>query len=262
MQKLKRDSQGRVGQGLFLAVWIGGIAITQWISGQVFLWLFSLMTGSLIEKVNPLFLINSLGILVIAFAQVQMVERLLKRSMRGWTLYTIAGVVTTWVLYFFFQLPFFLESLTSWYSQWGFYASTILNVFISTVPTALFQTLWLRRYTQDPRDAWMWPLVIVIISAVSQGLQMYVISNGYTLSSTSNVLPIMNLVTLLLYSVTTGLIMHTLISHPKAVQKAKTSLSDEGDMAYPSRVTRLQEAENAGPSDTSAYQPPKQQSTP
>lgn len=260
MQKLKRDSQGRIGRGPFLAVWIGGIAIAQWISGFVSSWLFSRMEGSLVEWLNPLFLINSLGILVIAFVQVQVVERLLKRSMRGWTLYTIAGLVTSWTLYAFFRLPFFLEPLTAWYGQWGFYASTILNVFISTVPTALFQTLWLRRYTQDPRDAWVWPLVIIIISAVSQGLQMYVISNGYTLSS--NVLPLMNLFTLLLYGVTTGLIMHTLISHPKAAQKAKTGLSAEDDLAYPSRVTRLQEAETGESSDTSAYQPPKHQHMP
>jgi hypothetical protein len=221
------------------------------------------MDGSVLENINPIMLVSSLVTLVVAFVQVQLVERLLKRSMRGWMLFTIAGLVTTWALTFFFQQPFVFESpiLLSFYEQIGVYTSTILNVFISTVPTALFQAIWLRRQVRDTREAWLWPLLLITLSAITQGLQMYIISNRpYDTDNTATILNIMSLVMTLIYGVSTGLVMHSLISHPRETQKAKVDDVDT-NLVYSSRTARLQESEQTVPSDTSAYQPPAQQKT-
>jgi hypothetical protein len=259
MQKLKRDVQGQIGLFPFVAIWTIGIVIIQTIAGVVSTWLFSLMDGSVMERLNPLILINSLDTLLIAFLQVQLVERLLKRSMRGWTLFTIASLVTSWALYILFQQPFIIESpFLLWvYGLLGAYTSTVVGVLTFALPIALFQTLWLRRHVRDTHDAWIWPITTIVIGAVSQGLQMYILSNP---QYSRDIMPIVNLVMLLIYGVSTGLIMRSLITHPKEMQKAKVDDVDS-NLVYSSREARLQDTSNET-ADTSAYQRPKQQHVP
>ena len=149
---------------------------------------------------------------------VQIVERVFKRSMRGWMFYTGVGAFLAVFLLLFFNPG------TYWSLQ------TILNdaPLYFMVGTAA-QTVWLWRHV---KGSWFWPLagILNVMIAFMQPLTLRVMPGN----------EILTLVWILLYGLVQGVAMHYLLSHPKDAEKAKVDFMSDEELDD-ARIQRLRD---------------------
>lgn len=140
--KTKRDAFWQAGTLPFILLW----AISYGVAWGAVILLFELapFTSSLTSTQANVLGISTV-LLTSGLLQVQVVERLLKRSMRGWMLYTLIGTVIT---FFTFRN---IEDGAMW--------PTALTVMSLLLPVPLVQTAWLWKRV---RSAWLWPLASVV----------------------------------------------------------------------------------------------------
>jgi hypothetical protein len=235
MVKIKRDPNKPSGRIRFVAMWTLGMLLAQVISSL----LVAVLTRavSLFDVTSLFILASGLVLPIRAFIQMQIVERLLKRSMRGWTLYTITGFVTTLVVYFMLRvIPPLEESFwNSFQGNGRIYGLLLQSTLLSGLPTLAFQTFWLRRHV---KQAWLWMLVGVSLMMVSAGQQLAIVTLRVDSQSISNVTQIL---LTLIYWIVPGLAMYHMMTHPREAEKAKTEAAED-DMISQERLQRLQEA--------------------
>jgi hypothetical protein len=183
----------------------------------------SLVLAPLLPTDQTLLISRLLGTILPALVQVQLVERLLKRSMRSWMPYTLPGVVLTLILMSTVQL--LLPA-----PQSRFDLTILLSVFAFIVPIPLIQALWLQKRV---RRAWLWPTAAVFAALAFAAFP----SDG----SNSHVLW---LILTLIYGLMQGTVMHTLWANPIESEKAKVDfdIDDQSHLEH-DRIERLQTAE-------------------
>lgn len=154
--------------------------------------------------------------------QVQLIERLVKRSMRGWLVYTLIG---NFITLFFANLI-----ITSTTIPYDTMHALIPLVYLA--PPLLLQTVWLWRRVYTP---WLWASAAVIMSLGFNAL--YVFLPRLAVSLISQVLGLIS-------GLIMGVIMHYLWAHPKDTEKAKIDFASDKDEE---RIERLQKREQANP---------------
>lgn len=177
-------------------------------------WLFRLTQLTMKQTHAISFTISSL---FIAMAQVQLVERLLNRSMRRWMLYTFAGILLT--------LPLYRND-----PEWPSYATIFL---MPLLPIALMQTVWFWRRSPF---AWLWMMAVQIGWVAS-----FAFSSLYQGPSNTSAA---HLWMSLPYGLIQGLAMYTLWTQPKENEKAKNEFAT-GEGEDDARAQRLQEDEDS-----------------
>jgi hypothetical protein len=154
--------------------------------------------------------------------QVIMIEKLFKRSMRGFLVYSMIG--------YSIMLVGFLRN---WSTN---FEVTILAVTLASLVPSLMQTVWLWRRVQKP---WLWfatALVIagverLIYSRVSYPITPQIASLAFSLAVTLG------------FSLVYGTIMHYLLSHPKDVEKPKIRAIEDDSASDQARLARLEETD-------------------
>jgi hypothetical protein len=207
--KAKRDAFWQVGTLPFVALWAGSYAIA-W---GVVLFLFQNVEATRSLSTTQA---NVLGIstvlLVAGLLHVQVVERLLKHSMRGWMLYTLIGTVIT----------FFTFSIQKGGAMWP----TTLTVMSLLLPAPLIQTGWLWRRV---KSAWLWPLASIVACLV------------FALPLRGSTPQIALLWAALLHGLIQGGVMRYLWTHTKNIKSSRIDFAtDEADEG---RLQRLQQNE-------------------
>lgn len=218
MEKQKRHSALR--QISFVLVWSISLAAVGFLA-RVF-------TTSILAPLLPtdqtLLLSRLISLLIPALLQVQLVERLLKRPMRGWMLYTLPGILITILL--MELVRFFLPAPVARFDPY-----LLLSTLAFIVPAPVLQGLWLR---QRVHKAWLWPTAALLTALVFSAFP----SDG------SNP-HLLWLILTLLYGVIQGTVMHALWQHPKDIEKAKVDFDVADDTAADQhRIERLQTSEH------------------
>jgi hypothetical protein len=172
-------------------------------------------------------------------AQVFLVERLLKKSMRGWMLYTLPSILVTLTVNRFLDTALWRIEINAYlYPYIGFWGYLLLSTLGLNAPTSLLQALWLRKRV---KHAWLWPLLtiplLLAFTAIPYGESNY---------------QLLKLITLLSVGVIQAGLMHYLWSHPRDTEKAKVDAAAHHDahanhLEQFERLERLQEREHETP---------------
>lgn len=189
-----------LGLSLFIGLWAGSY-IASW--G---------LTINLLERIDQAARLTqdqvnivaiSMVLLIAASLQVLVVERLLKRSMRGWMMVSIVG---TFVTYFTFKTNVPNDQI-------------ILTVLSLLLPVPFFQALWLHRRVQA---AWLWVLASLVACAVF----------ALPLKPGNGSSDMVFMWSCLLYGLIQGGIMRFLWLQPRPMEKAKVQFDAQGDTAH------------------------------
>ena len=157
------------------------------------------------------------------WVQVQLIERLLKRSMRGWLIYTLAGSLITLVI----------TNLLYTVPDWAARLPETIKLSVYLLPE-LLQFIWLWKHV---KKAWLWPLFTVITYL---GLNHLYMNSPWF--AASPVLPML----VPLFNFIEGGIMYYLVTHPKNAEKTKVEFAADEQSEH-ERLQRLQEDESHGP---------------
>jgi hypothetical protein len=213
MQKSKGKPSKPVNRLTFALLWAGSLAVTGWLLNNLTLAMIQyLRLNTQQMEIIPYFL----GTMVLALVQVLVTERVLKRSMCNWLVYTLVGGLC--VLLWSHRFPMI--------SRWPLVE---LLSGVSWLWLPVFQTMWLWRRV---RYAWLWPVAHL---ALSQMMRLLPPFPGP-----------LHLPVIMLYSFpqqfVMGLVMYFLWSHIKESEKAKVDVASttHEDAA---RIERLQDAE-------------------
>jgi hypothetical protein len=201
--KQKNDMFWQAGTLPFVGLWAASYAAA-WLGVLYFIeWLDDLDVFYLSTQQVSFFAISFI-LLFSGLLHVQIVERLLKQSMRKWMLYTLVGTVIT-----FFT---FRDSSMSGSNQ---YAMLITSLSL-LVPVSIVQTVWLWRRV---KDAWLWPLAS-LVAAIVFILPMRGGSGGDEIM----------IVATILYGLIQGGIMRYLWTQPKETEKSKVDFAVDDDL--------------------------------
>jgi L-lactate permease len=208
--KPKNDSLWQIGTIPFVALWAATYAVAWLGIWAVFEWIESLRELSSQQT-------NLIGIsfvsIVPAVLQVVVVERLLKKSMRGWIPASLLGTIMTALLF---------------NDGDGNDARMLLMIFSLFVPLALAQMVWLWRRVES---AWLWLLASVVAGIVfslpmreADGSTLGIVMSG------------------LLYGIVQGVIMRYLWMRPRETAKIKHEFAEDENSTQ-ARLGRLQETD-------------------
>jgi hypothetical protein len=216
MHKSKRKPSPPANRFVYALLWAGCLAVAGWLLNNVSL----VIMRNLRPSTEQLEIISVLiGTLVLALVQVVVTERVLKRSMRNWLVYTFLGALCVLL----------------WSDLFPWSALQTPRAFLSSIGwmwIPVFEMVWLWRRV---RYAWLWPVAQV---ALSQVMRLLLPFSGP-----------LHLPVIMLYSFpqqfVLGLVMYFLWSHVKPSEKAKINAADitNEDEA---RVKRLQETDRHG----------------
>jgi hypothetical protein len=245
MIKTKRDPNKPSGRIRFIIFWTLGMLLAQMIAGLMIIGLLSLFDNGSPVSASLAGVLSSLILTIRAFIEVQVVERLLKRSMRGWTLYTITGFVTTVVLCFILLTPFQGDRLWDIFqrtlrSDVRLVVNSLVVAFLPELPTLAFQTVWLRRHVKQP---WLWLIVGVALMLMLAGL---LLAADSLLRSDQNAFSNIQSLLILLTWIVSGLAMYHMMTQPKETIKAKHEVAEDESLAE-GRIHRLKAEEAARP---------------
>jgi hypothetical protein len=218
MQKIKRDlwTNRLLPFALLWTISLTGIGLLT----RLFL---SFVLAPLLPTDQTLTLSRLLGIILPSLGQIILVERLLKRSMRGWMLYTLPGALLTLIL-----VP---AALTLPNPEGRLDLYILLSVLAYIVPTPVLQAFWLRSRV---KRAWLWPLASFLTALAFSAFP----SNG------TNSLGLWLILTLI-YGLIQGTVMHTLWTHAKETEKVKVEFDiDDESSRDADRIERLQTSEH------------------
>jgi hypothetical protein len=229
MLKPKNDekAKNRAGVMQFLAIWI---------AGHIGGWLLAIMIYEAFENffqfggmANALLVAVVPG-MIIALVEMLIVERGLKKSMRGWLPVSLFG----WLASFFSYLMF---------SQMSYaVGSPIIQIVILFLPAAIAQFLWLSRRV---KNAWLW-VGAAIVSALVFVLPLNV-GNEYEYGNQEIMQFVFLALSAILQGAVTGLTMYTLQQQRKDnPQKAKLAAVDDISAEAAARL----QAENAMDDET------------
>lgn len=218
MEKYKHDSVVR--RIPFVLVWSISLAAV----GLLTRAFVSSVLAPLLPSDQTLLMSRLISLLIPALIQVQLVERLLRQTMRGWMLYTLPGALITILLMeavrFFFPAPVA-----------RFDPYLLLSTIAFIVPVPILQGLWLRQHVHK---AWFWPTAAILTALVFSAFP----SDG------SNP-HLLWLILTLIYGFVQGSVMHALWQHPKEIEKAKVDFDVADDVEIDQhRIERLQTSEH------------------
>jgi hypothetical protein len=218
--KAKRDSQSIGTRIPFIALWVLFYFVGMFINQAFHL---THPTEYLtIDQVNIVSI--SLGLIPVLL-QVLMIERLYKRSMRGWLAVTILGTFIT-----------LLINPWAWPMTGNSDVRFFLNVAAVIVPPLLFQTIWLWR---NVKSAWIWPTLIA-----ARWLFWIAINRFFPAVSESPLAWVLTILELMIEAA----VLHALLMHPKDTEKAKVDFAtDDQSITDHERLERLQEREHSRP---------------
>lgn len=223
--KAKRDIQIHIQILPFAIIWALSTVITGYIASTFMrIFLYPLLTSELAGAAS-----NFVPILVTGMVQVVLVERLLKRSMGKWMLYTtVSGLATLFLIHGVARSMIYSQNFNS-----DFYM--LVNLIAYYVPASILQYVWLRRRVNR---AWLWPFASILFTLAFslRGL----LSSDYTSSFFTA------MVQFLSYSIIQASLMYSLWQHPKDTEKAKIDFAAD-DQSDEMRLTRLQEQERHNP---------------
>lgn len=156
-------------------------------------------------------------------AQVFLVERLLKKSMRGWMLYTTASLLITLLIDTPVRTFFFLL-----FQFWnvGYEFSWLLGTLAISAPTSLLQALWLHKRV---KHAWLWPLMTIPLLGAFTMIRYG--DGDYQL---------LKLITLLSIGVIQAGLMHYFWQHPKDNEKVKIDFDSDHEANQLEQLERLE----------------------
>lgn len=175
-----------------------------------------------------LFLLMSLP----AVLQVQLIERVFKRSMQGWMKYHLVAASLTTI------------ALLTNAGTWWILDHLLFNMPVYLVMSTLAQTLW---FWGRMRFAWLW-LPISLFVGLAPGF-------AFQTSPTTGILTVFFL---LFHSLVQGRLMYFLLRHPKETEKAKNDFDTE--IEDDARLQRLQEGnESSDLEDDSAIRAARRQ---
>jgi hypothetical protein len=156
--------------------------------------------------------------------QVQLVERMLKKSMRGWLVITLIGNLITLILAHQINNNPTLPTTTT----------NILVQLVYFVPVLALQTAWLARRVYKP---WLWGSSILVLSMGFN--RLYETTPRLMHSPAATVLG-------LLSSMLAAGIMYFLWSHPRDTEKAKVDFATAENVDE-DRIERLEERDSNNP---------------
>lgn len=235
MQKLKREEPRRAGCGCFVAVWTVVLLVAQFALARLSLEVFLQVATR--ENFDFVWAAASIVVnLLVAFIQVYLVQGLLKRSMRGWTLTHIVSDVFYWLLYFGFQSTF--DEMSRLSSHEGLYLFGILSTLILRSPLIILQGLWLSRRAQR---AWLWPLTLILIP-IGSAVIMNMLPGATALSTTDAGRNLLSWFIQLASLVILGFVIYDLMTHPNAREIARLEAVDEAKRLAHLRVQEMQSA--------------------
>lgn len=211
-EKLKNDSSWRAGMLPFVGLWASTYAIA-WFGVLYFIELLDDLGDFSRQEIDNFAI--AFIMIVASLLQVQVVERLLKKSMRGWMLVTLLGTLIT-----FFT---FRDSSLSGSDQ----LTMLITSLSLLVPVPLVQTAWLWRRV---KSAWLWPLASL----------MAAIAFIVPLRSGSGAGELV-LFSAALYGLIQGGIMRYLWTQEKEDEKAKVDFDIDQHASHDERASRVQE---------------------
>lgn len=223
--KAKRESFWRKQMLPFVVVWTIGAVLVKIMSSTLVNFLSS-MTQQSYPEVSTLTSVIGIGLL-----QVFLVERLLKKSMRGWMLYTALSALAILILnevflQLFFGPTLFLRTILDNYQP--------LSSFALNVPTALLQAFWLR---QRVHRAWLWPLLTIPLLVISTEIQYGQQNYG-----------LLKMILFLSVGVVQAALMHYFWQHPKQTENTHIDFAEDDESSHePLRLERLQERDQQTP---------------
>lgn len=218
MQKPKRDLRGTIELLPFVLIWTLSLAAIGLLARAFTSIILAPLPSSQTTSIALL-----LGIILPGLVQVQLVQRLLKRPMRGWMLYTLPGALITLLMVSAARLVIPGAERIDLY--------ILLSVLAFIVPTPIIQAFWLRQYV---RRAWLWPLTAILTSLAFAAFP----SDG----TNSHLLW---LILTLIYGLIQGSSMHTMWSQTSDVEKVKLDFdSDAQSDLEQTRIERLQTTEH------------------
>lgn len=219
MQKPKRDLRGTIRLLPFVLIWTLSLAAI----GLLARAFTSIVLAPLLPSLQTTSIALLLGIILPGLVQVQIVERLLKRPMRGWMLYTLPGAFITLLLVNAARIV--LSGAE------GIDLYILLSVLAFIVPTPIIQAFWLRQHV---RRAWLWPLTAILTSLAFAAFP----SNG----TNSHLLW---LILTLIYGLIQSSVMHTVWIQTDDAEKVKLDFdSNEQSSLDQTRIERLQTTEH------------------
>ena len=199
-------------------------AVTMSISSVIFRAFHTIDTSAFLTPQQALIIMKLSGAFLVAFAQAKLTERLLKRSMRGWVIFSMIGnlIVLFVVLNSSLWNPYIRESVT-------------LRSLLLMLSVPIVQMLWLW-----PRvhKAWLWPaaqfFALIASDVVIRRFHLEMSFAPWLITR--------------LFGVMCGVLMITLWSHPREAEKAKTDhTADKQSNADHERLSRLQEHDRRTP---------------
>ena len=225
MQKTKAKRDSRIQMLPFALVWAVSIAIAGLVSGALMrLLLFPLLPNEGVAIAD-----NIIPVIVMGLVQVALVERLLKRSMRGWMLYTsISGLVTLFLIhvvaksYMYDQNPNFSVELYM-----------LVNYIAYYISAPLLQFFWLRQHV---KRAGLWLAINILFTSM-------IALKGFLSSDYASYFP---WIEVFAYSIIQASLMHYMWTQPKDAEKAKIDHAAREQSDH-ERLERLQERENGTP---------------
>lgn len=201
--KEKRSLRWQTQMLPFAVVWAIAITSATWIIGiliQILLYPFLTLQGAGVAS-------NFLPTLVVGLIQVLLVERLLKRSMRRWMLYTtVGGFITVFLIHIVARSILYNPNFTP-----DLYM--LVNFIAYYAPAPLLQFFWLRRRVNR---AWFWPVISLFV------MFLFSIKGFLTREYGSGVIEAV--VQMVAYGILQASLMHTLWQHPKDAEKTKVDL--------------------------------------
>jgi hypothetical protein len=217
MQKSKRGKPRSV--GCFVLVWTGVLTcvevLSTFASVEVLFQIGNLSNIRLVSAVTGI-----MSALLFSFVQVHLVQRLLKRSMRGWIPMVVASIVASWGLYFALMSTF---DEISRLNQEGLYLYGILQEVIFSLPIVIFQGLWLSRRV---KRAWLWALAILVIN-VSSFVILFIFPHTGVIESAPLNIGFLRLMITITANLILGLVLHYLLAHPNAREIARQEAAAE-----------------------------------
>lgn len=224
--KAKRDSFWQAGTLPFIGLW----ACTYGAAWGTAIFLFEIDAfARALSSMQTNIVGISTVLLVASLLQVQVVERLLKHSMRGWMLYTLIGTIIT----------YFTFTNVSGGAMWP----TMLTVMSLLLPAPLVQTVWLWKRVHG---AWLWPLASLVACIV------------FALPLRGSTPQHILIWAALLHGLIQGGVIRHLWTQEKMTEKAKIDFATDDDKE---RMQRLQESETAVMVSMSDTQGSQQHST-